>query len=84
MSNAQLIISWLKYIDENFLSEERYQVLSSLDINDPVEQEQIILITMQEEIRGLNKISRISMLRILDEVQDYQEAEVRRGKCNEV
>lgn len=77
MSNPQKIISWLKYLDVEYLDDSHCEALSSLDINKPSDQTEIIRLAMQDEVAGLNEISRASMRKILDEVEEYPESEVR-------
>ena len=77
MSNPQKIISWLKYLDIEYLDDACCEALSSLDINSPSDQMEIIRLAMQSEIAELNEISRASMEKVLDEVENYPESEVR-------
>ena len=77
MSNPQKIISWLKYLDIEYLDDASCEALSSLDINNSSDQLEVIRVAMQNEIAGLNEVSRASMKKILDEVESYPESEVK-------
>jgi hypothetical protein len=77
MTNAQRIVSWLKYLDVEYIEEDLCKALAELDINNPADHEQIIHLAMDEEVNQLNEISRESMKKILGEVDGYPEIEVR-------
>jgi hypothetical protein len=72
------IITLLMYLDIEYLDDASCDALSSLDINNPSDQMEIIRLAMHDEIMRLNEISRVSMKKILDEMESYPEAEVRR------
>lgn len=77
MNHSQDIISWLKYLDIEYLDDASCDALAALDINDPSDQMEIIRLAIESEFANLNDISKASMRRILDEVEGHPEHEVR-------
>jgi hypothetical protein len=76
-ANSQHLISWLKYLDIEYLSDELSWDLALLDVNSPSDQERIIALAIVPEYTALNEISKKSMMKILDEVASYPEADVK-------
>lgn len=77
MNDSEKLISWLKYLDIEYLDTASCEELSVLNINDPADQVKIINIAIRDEFNSLNNISQLSMMRILDEVNDYPESATR-------
>ena len=78
LNNPEKIISWLKYLDNEYLDDSKCVSLSELNINDAADHDRIIDIAMREEVCSLNAISRSSMLSALDEISNYPEDAVRK------
>lgn len=78
MSRYQLrdLSSWLKYLDDNYISDEIADLISGLDINNEVEQERIIQIVIKPEYEALNDISKQGFDEILNLVTEAGETEL--------
>ena len=76
MSNPNELISWLKYLDIEYLDDASCKALSSLDINNPSDQPEIIRIAMKNEIMELNEISLSSMKKILYELENFSDLDI--------
>lgn len=77
MANPDHLWSWLKYLDAEYLSDDFFEILSEFDINRPEDQDEIIRLSMDDSILAMNPKARTSMLRILEELDQYPEAVVR-------
>lgn len=77
MSNSEKLISWLKYLDVEYLDDATCEALAKLNINNPNDVAEIVSLAMKNEVVNLNEISRKSMKNILDEVGSYPENSVR-------
>lgn len=78
MNNSEKMISWLKYLDVEYLDDSTCEALAKLNINDVTDHDEIINLAMHDEVGSLNEISRMSMMRILDEISTYPESAVRK------
>jgi hypothetical protein len=77
-TNPQHLISWMKYLDIEYLDDELSEQLSPFDVNDPSDQDRIIELAIEPEFAALNDTSKKSLMQILYEVNDYPEADVRK------
>lgn len=71
------IVSWLKYFDLEYLSESLFSELSSLSADDSTTLERAVVLAVLPEFRGLNEVSKTSMLRILDLAISVDEHELK-------
>jgi hypothetical protein len=62
------IYSWLKFLDVEYLTDEKCNILCHLDINDSIDQDVIIKVTMEDDFKMMNDISRMSLKKILEEL----------------
>ena len=62
---AEDLVSWLKYLDIEYLDDEISRELSKLDINDHGDQRRVIEKAIAPEFSRLNEISKESLKRIL-------------------
>ena len=76
MNDPQNLISWLKYLDVEFLDHKLCIELSKLDINNPDDQKVIIRTAIQPEYEALNETSKKAMELILVESEDQSEIDV--------
>ncbi len=67
MSRYQLrdLSSWLKYLDDNYISDEVADLISSFDINDENDQKKLISSAIKPEYYSMNKISKQSFDEVL-------------------
>lgn len=68
MATYQLqdLVSWLKYFDDNYLSDEDADLISELDINDSSEQRKIIEVLIKPEFQAMDKLNKQSFYKILE------------------
>lgn len=71
-------MSWLKYLDIEYLDDTTLNRLSEFDINDPKDWSSIVELAMREDATSFNSVSRVSMTAVLDSLACYPEREVRR------
>ncbi|UUZ47699.1 hypothetical protein LP420_31800 [Massilia sp. B-10] len=71
-------MSWLKYLDIEYLDEITFNKLSDFDINDPSDWSNIVEVAMRDEAINFNPVSRVSMIAVLDDLAGYPKSEVRR------
>ena len=78
MSKYQLrdLSSWLKYLDDNYISDEIADLISGLDINKEDEQKRIIHIAIKPEYEALNDISKQGFDEILKLASGASETEL--------
>lgn len=78
MSRYQLrdLSSWLKYLDDNYISDEIADLISGLDINNEDGQERIIQIAIKPEYEALNDISKQGFDEILNLATEASETEL--------
>jgi hypothetical protein len=78
MSRYQLrdLSSWLKYLDDNYISDEIADVIDGLDINREDEQKRIIQIAIKPEYEALNDISKQGFDEILSLAIEASETEL--------
>lgn len=77
MNDAEKLVSWLKYLDVEYLDDALCEALAKLNINEKSDQEKIIDLAMRDEVNSLNETSRLSMMTILGEVSGYPDSAVR-------
>jgi hypothetical protein len=71
------LVSWLKFLDVEYLDDATCEALANLNINEIADQVKIIDLAMRDEFNSLNETSRVSMIAILDEVSKYPDSAVR-------
>ncbi|MCS0630320.1 hypothetical protein NX786_13335 [Telluria mixta] len=76
--DSEDFMSWLKYLDIEYLNETTCNAVSDLDINDPTDWSSIIELTMREDVTSFSSAARASMIKVLDDLADYPELEVRK------
>ncbi|MYM27436.1 hypothetical protein GTP58_03780 [Duganella sp. CY15W] len=77
MKNCVQFMSWLKYLDVEYIDGTKWESLTKLDINDPKHWSQIIDLAMREDVASLNAISKQAMKAVLDDLEDFSEREVK-------
>jgi hypothetical protein len=77
MKDFEKFMSWLKYLDLEYLDETTFNRLSEFDINDPNDWHNIVELAMREDATSFNPVSRVSMIALLDKLPSYPEREVR-------
>ncbi|MFQ6311612.1 hypothetical protein [Lysobacter capsici] len=70
------LISWLKYFDAEYIEEETFDRLKSLDVNSSVDQIEIIEIAVIPEFIQMNDISKESMKKILRECMNLSDGQL--------
>ncbi len=70
------LISWLKYLDIEYLSYEEAIQLSVLDINNPEQMQETFRLAVLPEFNALNPVSKISMRSVLKEALSATEEEL--------
>lgn len=78
MKSSEEFMSWLKYLDIEYLDEITLNTLSEFDINDPSDWSNIVEVSMRDEAIRFNSVSRVSMIAVLDNLAGYPESEVHR------
>lgn len=78
MKNCEVLMSWLKYLDVEYIDDTKWESLTKLDINDPKHWRRIIDLAMREDVANLNAISNQSMKAVLDDLEDFPEREVKK------
>ncbi len=78
MSRYQLrcLSSWLKYLDDNYISDEAADLISGLDINDENDQEKIISIAIKPEYDAMNEVSKHGFDEVLSIAIEASETEL--------
>ena len=78
MKNSEKLMSWLKYLDIEYLDEITFNRLGDFDINDANDWSNIVELAMRDEAISLNPISRVQAIAVLDDLAGYPECEVRK------
>jgi len=58
--------SWLKYFDDNYLTDKNAKLISQLDINVMTEQRKIIKILIRPEFQNMDQINKQNFYKILE------------------
>jgi len=58
--------SWLKYFDDNYLTDKNVKLISQLDINVMTEQRKIIKILIRPEFQNMDQINKQNFYKILE------------------
>lgn len=77
MKESEKFMSWLKYLDIEYLDDATFDRLSEFDINNPGDWGNIVELAMREDATSFNSVSRVSMIAVLDNLAGYPEREVR-------
>jgi hypothetical protein len=69
MSNKKLngLVTLLKYLDNDFISDEQYEIVGSLDINTLEQQNKIIRTLLIPGFEEFNKITQESIKKLLED-----------------
>lgn len=70
------LISWLKYLDVEYLSGSEADLLSVFNINDQEQRRQVFMLAVLPEFDALNDVSKKSMLAILENALKASEQEL--------
>ncbi len=76
MINSYNLISWLKYLDVNYLDDDICETLSRFNINNPLDQDEIIKLAILPEFFLLNEISKKELKQTLVELESYSDEEL--------
>jgi len=68
--------SWLKYFDDNYLTDENAKLISQLDINVMTEQRKIIEILIKPEFQNMDQINKQSFYKILEVALNSEEVQL--------
>ena len=74
MKKFEGIITILKYLDNDFISDEQYEIICNLDINNQEQQNQIIRTTLLPNFREFNEITQHSIKKLMEECLQDKEA----------